>query len=163
MNDIIIRTDTAPSGKVRISILGYAKEQKELLKSLGYKWSRTPENLSVLGLTAMKQLCWNKYVNEDILQEELSKLSSVADRTEDHTDFYTKLYRKMQTLFSYNLTEDRTKNWNGLVYGKPGEYFLFRNGEKLWITTTEADELRSEKGSEVLTKYGLRKIGEKNE
>lgn len=164
MASITIRTELSVSGKVRISVHGYTKEKKEMLKNLGYRWGETPDSLAVLKMPEENVRCWYKYVEESDVEPDLLRLDFLKGEIKNTEDAYTRLH----VLFSdakYSIKEDYKPNWNGCVYGKEGDYHIFRSQKKIEITDEEASELRKENpGRDILSKYNLKRkeIGNEN-
>lgn len=162
MADITIKTALSPSGEVRISVCGDTRKYKEVLKSIGYRWGKTPESLSIMDFSE-SSFCWYKYIEKDALTEETEKLKKVSNKIEKDNNAYNKIYVKFSMRENFVITENITPNWNGRVYEKDGEYHIFCKGKKIPVSNKEAEELKSDNPqTEIIKKYGLKRK-EKND
>ena len=138
---------------------GNTREYKDDIKSLGgYRWSER-ESADDFFSISRSPLCWNKVIKEKELEEEIKKATSIGAESIDADD-------RLFSAINYQIALDKQKEWkdrndkistlgkpkapdvlvghrwNQKIYGKPGNYSIYPDGEKVSITDEEAEEIR---------------------
>lgn len=136
---------------------GNTKPHKDDIKSLGgYRWSERKAADDWLSFKV--PMCWNKVIKLEDLQEEVTKAISIgANNTISDSGLFAKI--------NYQVALDRRKKWkekkhkiaaiekpvvpnilkghrwNQKIYGRPGNYSIYPDGEKTVITDEQAKEI----------------------
>lgn len=137
---------------------GDTMPNKEKIKSLGYYWG---ENEAADDWYSIKrpQMTWNKTVKECDLQGEISKAESIgAKRTEIDDGLFASIHykialnrqKKWKEIIKKiaSIPKPKTPNilighrWNHKIYGKPGNFSVYLDNDKVTITDIEANEIR---------------------
>lgn len=152
------------SHKDEIKSLDNDDNSEEQKPANGYKWS---ERLSGGDYFSYRpQLCWNKIIKIENLQEEIAKAISIGAKSlvTEH-DLFTMVNYKMalEKQTEWKITQAKKKEiqdkiaaiekpavpdllidckWNKKIYGKPESYSVYLDGEKTEITDEQAEEIR---------------------
>ncbi len=149
---------------------------KDDIKSLGgYTWSR--EEVSGLGPISTNRpvLCWNKIIKLEDFEKEIARVDSIGatNKTFKPDLFATANYQialKAQEKWGKNQEKIAALNkpvlpkvlegtkWNQKIYGKPGNYSIYPNGEKTEITDEQAEEIRTYLAAKEEYKNRLREL-----
>lgn len=138
---------------------GDTKPFKDDIKAMGYKWGELETTTDSVMSADRPSLFWNKVVKADGVKAEVEaakKLGVTTFRVDKKfwntidcqiairaQQEWKEKHEKMDEL---QKPEPPTKikdcKWNGIIYGKAGNYSIYPNGEKTSITDEEADELK---------------------
>lgn len=144
---------------INVWFSGDTKPLKDDIKALGYKWCEL-ETTTESMLSADRPLFfWNKVVKANSLKAEIEVAKELGVITFHVSQkFWDKVDCQIATKAKKEWEEKHEKitelkkpeppakikgcKWNGVVYGKSGNYSIYPNGEKTSITDDEADEIK---------------------
>ena len=148
-------------GSIMLSVWfsGNTKPYKDDIKSLGnYRWSVRESANDWYSLSTT--MCWNKIIKLNDLQEEITKAVSIgADSTVSDKGLFAMAHYQialdqqkkwMEKKDEINAIEKpivpevlKGRKWNQKIYGKSGNYSIYPNGEKTFITDEQAEEIKN--------------------
>lgn len=157
---ILPRVDSSDgSFLLNVWFSGDTKPLKDNIKAMGYRWSEL-ETTTESMLSANSSLFWNKVVKADDIKVEVEAAQKLGVTTfRVSQKFWNKVdcqiaakakkewEEKHEKITELKKPEPPAKikgcKWNGVVYGKSGNYSIYPNGEKTSISDDEADELKA--------------------
>lgn len=154
----VINEDT---GEVLVNIwfTGDTMSHKEEIKSLGgYRWGERQAALDKMS-TATPPMCWNKTVCASKLKEEIEKATSIGC---EQVDLEKNLWESAHYQIALNMQKEwkekrekidsikkpdipeivKNYKWNKKIYGKAGNYSIYPDGQRVFISDEQANELR---------------------
>lgn len=137
---------------------GDTMPNKDKIKSLGYYWGECEASDDWYSVTR-PQMVWNKTIKESDLQTEISKAESIgAKKLEIDDGLFASIHYKIALNYQKKWKEKMREiasiqnpkvpeilighRWNQKIYGKPGNYSIYPDGNKTPITDEEAEELK---------------------
>lgn len=138
---------------------GDTKPCKDSIKAMGYRWSEL-ETTTESMLSANSSLFWNKVVKADDVKVEVEAAQKLGVTTfRVSQKFWNKVDCQIAAKAKKEWEEKHEKmeglqkpepptiikgcKWNGVIYGKAGNYSIYPNGKKTSITDDDADELKA--------------------
>lgn len=150
------------NGSILLSVWfsGNTKQYKDDIKSLGgYKWSER-KSANDFYSTNRPTMCWNKIIELDDLSEEIIKATSIgADSVVSDDGLFAMAHYQI----ALNAQKEWEKNrkeilsiqkpiapsflngckWNQRIYGKSGNYSIYLDGEKIFVTDEQVEEIKN--------------------
>lgn len=138
---------------------GNTKPYKDDIKSLGgYKWSER-KSANDFFSTARPPMCWNKVIKIGELEEEIVKAISIgAENIVSDSGLFAMAHYQIAVDKQKEWKENQDKiatiqkpavpevlkghKWNQKIYGKSGNYSIYPDGEKVFITDEQAEEIK---------------------
>ena len=138
---------------------GNTKPYKDSIKSLGgYKWSERESSDDFLS-TKRPPMCWNKVIKLNDIKDEIIKAKSIgADNVVSDNGLLAMVHYQIaiNNQKKWKEKQDEIKNivkpnvpeilrghkWNQKIYGKSGNYSVYPDGEKIFITDEQAEEIK---------------------
>lgn len=139
---------------------GDTKPLKDDIKAMGYKWGELETTTESMLSADRPSFFWNKVVKADDVKAEVEAAKELGVITfRANQKFWDKVDCQIATKAKKEWEEKHEKitelkkpeppakikgcKWNGVVYGKSGNYSIYPNGEKTSISDDEADELKA--------------------
>lgn len=138
------------------SFEGNTKPYKDTIKSLGgYRWGER-ETSDDLFSYKRPSLCWRKTIKLEELENEISKAVSIGAKVISNPslfesgNYHTALEEqrewkqkreKIESIRPIIPEKLKGHKWNQKIYGKPGNYSIYPDGNKVNITDDEAAEI----------------------
>ncbi|MGN0514402.1 MAG: hypothetical protein ACI4GD_08985 [Lachnospiraceae bacterium] len=136
---------------------GDTKPHKEEIKSLGYRWDER-ESADDWYL-ANPSMCWGKTIKLDSLPGEIEKAVSIgANNLVTDSGLFAMVHYHLALEMQKEWKEKRERiesiskpdipeilkghRWNQKIYGRPGFYSVYLDGNQVTLTDAEADEIR---------------------
>lgn len=136
---------------------GNTKPYKEEIKSLGgYSWSARDSSLD--GYTYSISMCWNKIIKLNEWKDEIEKAESIGANNivKENDLFETAHYQiALKQQKKWNKKKDEIESiekpivpeilknckWNQTIYGRSGNYTIYLDGNKVFITDYQKEEI----------------------
>lgn len=154
LNVTVLQGINQETGDILVSLWfsGDTMSHKDEIKSIGYKWGECDA-------ADRDRLVWKKTANLDDLDEEVKKAASIGAKSliPENGIFATANYilaaeqkRKWQEIREKKNAIEKPKvpevlkghKWNQKIYGRPGNYSVYPDGEKVSISDAQAEEIR---------------------
>lgn len=130
---------------------GDTKPHKDEIKSLGYTWGSKD-------IYSNGQKCWIKIIKKGDIDKEVEKSKSIGATFVDcditKMEYYNaalnaqrRWRKKSKKISQLNKPEVpdiiKGREWNRVIYGKSGNYTIYLDGVKTYITDAEAKEIKT--------------------
>lgn len=156
--------------KVILRFEGNTMAFKDKIKELGYRWGDIPA-IGLFGYFGKSQFGWYKSVSLDALDEQIKAAAELNPQVKEN---YTQVdliafaqekgkkdkieAKKAEMAKPKVPAKIAGKRWNGNIYGKKGNYSIYPDNEKVYITDEEAEELNNYLAAKEEYKKAITKI-----
>lgn len=154
LNVAVLQGINQKTGDIEVSLWfsGDTMSHKDEIKSIGYRWGECDA-------ASADRLVWQKTVNLDSLDDEVKKAALIGAKSLiPESGIYatanfimaTEQRKKWQEIRAKKSAVEKPKvpeilsghKWNQKVYGRPGNYSVYPDGEKVSISDAQAEEIR---------------------